>query len=314
MDINDKIALLNGTAAIQTKLEILPLEEGGDSIILTEENSVISWDYEDFRYVADQGFIGQFVARQVKGALKNINDNFSITDREFILWLGIKVGSNITWYSYGNFLITKVEDDEVEDKTTFEALDYTKIFNKVYEDSITYPCTALELAENVCEQCGCELGNTDFINNDYVIEGNVFTNNESCRDVMKQIGKLAYSWVRIDWDNKVYIDFEVNQEVDTYDVINNSKYYNLTTQKEDFGPVNRIIIGYSDIEGERTKIEDEDSIEENGLCEITIYDNPLVFTQEQRESIIDSAEFLLGMHYKPLNTLTVGHPWLKVKN
>lgn len=281
---------------------------------LTQDNSIISWNHEDFRYVKDQGWIGQFVARQLTGELKNISDDFNITDEDLELQLGVRTNNNTNWYSLGNFLVSKVTDDEVNDKTSFEALDYTKKFNKTYEDRMTYPCTAGELAQDVCDQCGVELGNNVFKNSDYIIEGNVFNNNETCRDVMKAIGKLAFSWVRVDWDNKVYFDFYKQNEVNEFNKANNSKYYNLKTQKEKFGPVNRIIIGYSQIEGERTKIEDGDSIDANGLCELTIYDNPLVYTQEQRESIIASASDLLGLEYMPLNTLTVGHPWLQGDN
>ena len=309
MEDNVKEALLDGSATIQTKIEIITDDE--ENIILDEQNGVVSWDYEDFRYVKDEGWIGQFVARQVNGVVKNISDDFSMTDKEFVLHMGVKIGDNTTWYNLGNFLVNKVTDDEVNDKTSFEALDYTKRFNQTYVDSITYPCTALELAQNVCGQCGCELGNTNFKHNDWEITGNVFTNGESCREVLKAIGKLAYSWVRIDWDNKVYIDFIKNTEVNEYNKINNSNYYSLTTQKEKIGAINRVVIGYKDIEGERTKVEDIESIDANGVNEITIYDNPLVYNQELREKAIVGAEDLFGLEYLPLETLTVGHPWLK---
>lgn len=405
MSDSDKQALLDGTATIQTKLEVLVSDNIVEST-LTEENSVIDWNYEDFRQVKDEGFIGQFVARQLTGNLKNLSDNFKITDKELILKLGVRTNNNTNWYSLGNFLVTKVKDDEVNDKTNFEALDYTKKFNKAYEDTITYPCTALQLAQNVCNQCGVTLETTNFRNYNYVITGNVFTNGESCRDVMKAIGKLAFSWVRVDWDNKVYIDFDpspfknlfdkdnvtlgyrlttegggtpatdyyvssyikiepntiytknsptadayhrfcfyssntadsfvgrsesntatspstaqymricglqtelntttIKQQPSTYDKADNSKYYNLKTQKEVYGPVDKIIIGYSQIEGEKTYIGDED-----GTCIIGVYDNPLVYTQEQRENIINSYSDFLGMTYTPLTTQTVGHPWLK---
>ena len=404
-----------GTAYIKD----IRIEEGTPTI-LTEENSVIDWNHEDFRQVKEEGFIGQFVARQLTGNLHNLSDNFKITDKELELKLGVRTNNNTNWYSLGNFLVTKITDNEVNDKTNFEALDYTKKFNKAYEDTITYPCTALQLAQNVCAQCGVALGSSSFKNDDYIIEGNVFTNNESCRDVMKAIGKLAFSWVRVDWDNKVYIDFDANpfrnlfdkestnwyrtntsafidtgnsstdrirtnsfeieggktytlsgipngitlyrirtyseyngsliesitptnntftlnsnihyihllfsgsnftndtntlmknanmqleEEPSTYDTFGNNKYYNLKTQKEVYGPVDKVIIGYSAIDGERTFIGDE-----NGSCEITVYDNPLVFNQTQRASVISAANDLLGMTYTPLNTLTVGHPWLK---
>lgn len=310
MSNTDIQALLNGSAAIQTKIEILPQVAGESSIILTESNGVVSWDYEDFRFIKDQGFIGQFIAKQVTGTIKNPSDNFSMTDREFKLQMGIKVGNTLTWYSLGNFLVTKVTDDEVKDTTKFEALDYAKKFNKRYEDTITYPCTMLELVQNICNQCGCELGSTNFKHKDWVIDGNYFQNNESCRDVMKNLGKLAYSWVRVDWDNKVYFDFTKKTTVDSYNKITNHEYYSLTTQKEK-KIVNRVVIGYSNIDGEQTKVEDTASIKANGLCEITIFDNPLVYSQALREKAIVGASDLLGLEYTPLEMQTVGHPWLK---
>lgn len=476
MNQEDIDVLLNKTATIQTEIEILPISDNEESIILNEENSIIKWDYEDYRYVKDEGWIGQFVARKLIVELKNISDDFIVEDRECILRLGIKNVDIINRYSLGNFLIKKPTDNNVKDITKFEALDYTKKFNQTYVDRITYPCTALELAQDVCSQAGCELGNIDFKNNDYTIDGNAFTNNESLRDVMKAIGKLAFSWVRVDWDNKVYLDFKnvmydshnlynykdtnvvstdatvdedgwititfdntngtatkycnywtnnlnlkpstnylivteikhvegtgglkpfstqfvngvqvygqfkekntnyyfnevsnntiqiteqmtVENPMDmlnglrTYiffsvgmggsitfrisvledttvtpetfhyqpyfkgnsilndnDKIDNSLYYSLTTQNKDFGRVNRVVIGYKDIDGEQTKIEDTADIEKNGVNELTIFDNPLVFTQEQRESIIEQARDLLGLYYRPCTLETIGHPWLK---
>lgn len=311
MNQEDIDVLLNKTATIQTEIEILPISDNEESIILNEENSIIKWDYEDYRYVKDEGWIGQFVARKLIVELKNISDDFIVEDRECILKLGIKNVDIINWYSLGNFLIKKPNDNNVKDITKFEALDYTKKFNQTYVDRITYPCTALELAQDVCSQAGCEFGNIDFKNSDYTIDGNVFTNNESLRDVMKAIGKLAFSWVRVDWDNKVYIDFKNNQTVDNNNKIDNSLYYSLTTQNKDFGRVNRVVIGYKDIDGEQTKIEDTADIEKNGVNELTIFDNPLVFTQEQRESIIEQARDLLGLYYRPCTLETIGHPWLK---
>lgn len=310
MEDNVKQALLDGTATIQTEIEILS-KDNTDNVILTEENGIVSWDYEDFRYVKDEGWIGQFIAKQVNGTIKNISDDFSMTDKEFVLKMGVKIDDETIWYSLGNFLVNKITDDEVGDKTTFEALDYTKKFNQKYVDTITYPCTALELAQNVCQQCGCELGHTDFKHNDWEITGNAFTNGESCRDVLKAIGKLAYSWVRVDWDNKVYLDFTVNKTTEEYNKITNHEYYTLKTQKEKIGAINRVVIGYKDIEGERTKVENAEDIEVNGVHEITIFDNPLVYNQELRKKAIIGAEELLGLEYMPMEMLTVGHPWLR---
>ena len=311
MNSSDIQALLNNDATIETRIEILPLSPDGDVVVLTQDNAIIDWQHEDFRYVNKEGWIGQFVARQLTCNIKNITDDFYIGDREIILYLGIKVGENTTWYSLGNFLVNKIEEDEVKDVTSFKGLDYTKKFNKVYEDELEYPCTALALAQNVCEQCGCELGSTSFKNSDYIIEGNVFTNNETCREVMKQIGKLAFSWVRVDWDNKIYIDFNPETIVREENKIDNSKYYDLITKKDIYGPINKVTIGYSMISGEQTYESDDDDIELNGEKEISVFDNPLVYNSEQRDNIIQSSVDLIGFHYRPCELTTIGHPWLK---
>lgn len=312
MSENDKIALLNKTATVPSTIEILPANSDEEAIVLTENTGIVSWDHEDFRYVANEGFIGQFVARKITGKVKRLSTDIDLLNREIKVSFGIKKDTDTTWYSLGNFIVTKVTDDNVKDVINFDALDYTKKFNVVFNpENVAFPCTAKELAEAVCNQCGCIFATTAFRNESYIIDDNPFNNNETCRDVMKAIAQLAFSWVRVDWDNKVYMDFSVETETDQYDRITNHEYYSLETQQEYFGPVNRVVIGYKDIDGEQTKIEDADSINEFGVNEITIFNNPLVYTQAQRESIIQEASFLYGFKYMPMKAQTIGHPWLK---
>lgn len=304
----DKQALLNNIATIPYKIEIV-----GTDIVLTERD-IISSDYEDFRYVdSDSICIGQFVARVLKGEISTYRTSFILDNKEIKVSFGVKIGNNEpTWYSLGNFLITKAELNDVNDKVSFEAMDYTKIFNKEFTTTnVTFPCTALELAQAVCEQCNVTLGTTDFTNSDFVINNNQYTEGDSCRKVMQDIGKLAYSWVRIGWDNKCYIDYAVdNATPDEYNTIRNNKYYNLSLQKEKFGPVNRVVIGMKDVEGENVVVEDTESIEKNGLWEIKIYDNNLTYTPELRNQVKASANRLFGLTYTPIDMTTVGHPWL----
>lgn len=308
MNDNDKQAILNNIATIPYKIEII-----GTDIVLTERD-IISVDYEDFRYVdADSICIGQFVARTIKGEISLYRTQCTLDNKEVKVSFGVKIGNNeTTWYSLGNFLITKAELNDVKDKVSFDGMDYTKIFNKEFSnEGIVYPCTALELAQHVCEQCNVELGTTSFTNSDFVIENNQYTEGDSCRKVMQDIGKLAYSWVRIGWDNKCYIDYEVdNTTPDEYNTIRNNKYYDLSVQKEKFGPVNRVVIGMKDVEGENVVLEDTESIVENGACEIRLYDNNLTYTPELRQQVISGASRLFGLTYTPVEMTTVGHPWL----
>lgn len=354
----DKQSLIDGTVAIKTKIIVQPDAKHPEQLVLTEEDSIKTWDLVDERYVPDFGFIGQFTARTLTGELQNISDDFNIENREIQLLMGVvKLGTrfqylasedgnyiitesgerilvsdlgedNTTWYSLGNFLITKPEDNEVTDNTKFESFDYATKFNNDFNPGYTsenYPTsfsdliangnslTASDLASYVCEQTGVELGNNDFTNSNFIISTNQFTQGESCRDVMKAISQLAFGWCRIGWDNKCYIDEPQTLMVTSGEenVLTNDNYYSLTTQKETFGPVNRIVIGMSSVQGTETIIQDETSIAENGLTEITIMDNPILYTKELRDSLEESSRKLLGLTYSPLETETPGHPWLR---
>lgn len=372
----DKLALRNSTAAIRCKI-IVKATETLPEIILTDgfnlkENeypSVKDWTYTDERYVPQQGFIGQFVARTLSGNLQNISDEFNIENREIELKIGVMhIGSRFTfvttedgvrlltdqgeyiilgdlgedqtnWYSLGNFIVTNPEDNEVSDNTKFEAMDYAKRFNAKFDgdfvndefeqslntivavdEETSKPrgnVTALWLAKYACAQAGVEFGQEFFTNSDFEIDFNSFQAGETCRDVMKEIAKLAFSWVRIDWDNKCYIDFGEGATTfarNTPEEIDNNQYYSLETKKEIYGPINRIYVGMSGVDGETLLVaEDSESVLEHGEKPLYIYDNPLTYSPELREKIKDnnSASKLLGLSYTQLKSETVGHPWLK---
>ena len=306
MSESDILALIRGNATIPYRIYI----DGSDTPL--DEYEIVSTTYEDYRYVdTDSLVIGQFVARTFNGEIKNINRDLLIENKEIEVRMGVKVGDTTTWYSLGNFLITKPEEDDVKDKMTFKSMDYTKKFNQKFDPTlVTFPCTTLELAQNVCNQCGVELATTDFTNADFIVQGNQYTEDESCRAVMKDIGKLAYSWVRIGWDNKCYIDFEVKTEIENHNVITNDNYYDFSKQQKQIGPINRVVVGMSAVDGENVSVQDDDSIAANGLHELYVYDNLLTYTPTLRQQVIEGAKRLFGLKYVPVEVNTTGHPWL----
>ena len=327
----DKLALHTGQCTIKTKLIVSP---GTDNeITLTERDAVKSWEHVEERYVPDVGFIGQFVARELSGELHNISDSFSMENEYVELQIGIiRTTTNKeeieTWYSMGSFVVMEPDDDEVRDNTTFDALDLTVLFNKDFNgyfinndfkksfiDTIKDggSFTALELAKYVCAQVNIELGSTNFTHDDFEINSNQFTEGNSCRDVMKAISQLAFGWCRIGWDNKCYID-EIVTSTDNIaetETLTNNHYYSLTTKKASFGPVNRVYIGPSAIEGEGVVTPNNASTETIGDKVINIYDNPITYTQTLRALALVDAEKLFGMEYRPFETETIGHVWLK---
>lgn len=287
---------------------------------ISDDFSIENRKIELFMGITRSGMNGSFLSTEELNEMVTEGGNNIITE-------GTE-GGQTTWYSFGTFIVDKPKDNEVKDNTTFTSMDYTTLFNTTfnpeYVDS-TYiksfreklddeeTVTALWLLQYVCKQCGVQLGSQTFTNDDFVIDSNQFDSTSNCRDVVKAIAKLAYSWARIGWDDKLYIDFEQGdpEAVEEYNTITADEYYNLTTQKKKYGPINKVVIGSSIVEGMNAYIEDSESISENGLHELDIYDNPLLYSLDMLEDIKDTAQVLLGLEYVPIETQTIGHPWLK---
>lgn len=328
---SDKLLLKNNTCAIKTKIIVKPRNESEEEIVLTEDNSVKDWTYDDDRLVPDQGFIGQFVARTLTGNLQDISEDFNIEDRELELRLAIvSLGENPTenWYSLGTFYVTKPENNDVSDNTKFESLDKTILFNQEfkynyvdaeYEVSFDTLCktgvgmTAFNLAKYVCKQVGVTFGTTEFLNGDFLITSNQFVSGDSCRDVMKAIAQLAYSWVYIDWDDKCYIPVieKDTTKVNNIDTLDSDEYFSLKLQKESYGPVNKVSVGLSAVDGERIENVDTALIKDYPITEIDVFDNPITYNIGLRTAIIDSSSVLFGIKFTPLDVETIGHPWFK---
>lgn len=432
---HDKDLLLENTARVYSRLTFY---DDNDNVIIVcnEDDYLQEWEYEDYRYVPEQGFIGQFVERLLDGKLINLPSDINLADTEFKMEIGIKDPENndLNYYDYGRFLITKISETDTSGIVSFEAADYTKKFNKKYEDRVSYPCIASELLEDVCDQAGvpypsdtggmsCYVPKKDeiilagnysiieprmasqgtrylnftttvnlegfdslisyagdiyvhqkvfdadtdtytttnlettrtetpsytllsdhiirvpnFTNNEFVIQNNQFEDNTTCRDVVKAIAQLAYSWARVGTDNTVRLDFTKKpfSSVNKYTTIDTDTYYSATKTGNLYGPVREVIVGMSSVDGENVTVSisgenvatentrDDVIVEQNTIFDkillesdiesgkaIAIYDNPLTYTEQLRKIAVNGgARILLGIQYTPVEVATIGYPWL----
>ena len=242
---------------------------------------------------------------------------------------------------FGNFIIEKPETEEVKQKTSFTGHDYMIKFNIPYKDRVTYPIALGDYFEDLCSQVGLEVGNINFVNSDYIVLGNPFTNNEDCKTVLSNIAQLAGGFAYIGRDNKVYIKTLQNtskllkvkdvhemtvRELDMTLVkmltsskknaderLDGNNYLEDFSKNNIWGEVNSLILRISGTEGENTVIEDEASIEKNGLTEVVIEDNYFLISQEEREKVITPLwNALKGIKYLPFKTEYYGYPYLDV--
>ena len=179
----------------------------GDTII-DPDNYLQNAKYKDEKADPETGqFIGVTSMRELTIKLYNYENSFNLENQEVEYYVGALVGNEYKYINFGNFIVQKPENQEVNEETTFTALDYMSKFDgdDEYVPQITFPTTLLGLTQDVCRQADVDLGNTDFRNASMQILANPFVNGENCRTVLKSIAKLAFSPAYIGQDNKLYI-------------------------------------------------------------------------------------------------------------
>lgn len=302
--ITDEIKQAFKTGVTKAYLDVLE-----DDYTIQYDNYLKDIEFSDLRFVPGKGIFGQAVAKQIVVNLNNVDNSLNLEDKTLRFYLETELNGKKYRINYGDFIVQHPENENVNDNTSFTALDYMVKTNVKFNDTIAYPCTLRQLAENVCSQCGLELSYDDFLNEDFIVENNQFVNGESCRQVLQAIALSAFSWVRIDEDNIVNFDFKVNNV--SRETIDTDCYYNLDINSKEYGPVNRIILRNSQIEGENVTISDEESIKENDIHELVIEDNPFAYTQEKREQLIQAGTNIYGFKYLPINSSKlIGYTYL----
>lgn len=271
--------------------------------VINEENYLKDIKIEELRFVPDVGIFGGTVAKRATINFNNVDNSFSIEDEDIEVHIGVEYNGTVYYINFGNFIVQKPETENTTDNTSFEALDYMIKLNGKFKDRLTYPCEMLDIALDICEQAGIELGDYNFRNNHFIVTDNQFVNGESNRVVASAIAYSAFSWARIGNDNKLYFDFE--KKDNTSEEIDYDNYYNLNFNDKLYGPINRIILRNSQVDGENVTLDDDESIALNGIHELVIEDNPFAYTQEKRQELIQAASALFGFYYMPLNNVNL---------
>lgn len=283
-----------------------------EEFIINENNYLKDLKIQELRYIPDEGFIGGTVAKKLSGNFNNVDNSFSIQDREVEAYLGVDLSDGTTEYiKYGTYIVQAPEDNQVNDNTSFEALDYMIKFNLEYVDRMTYPCTIKQLLDDIADQAGVSSKIGTFLNGDFIVENNQFETGTTLRDVLKAITQMAFNWARVDEEDNLVFDFKIKDDTD--EIILSDEYFNFTKSNE-YGPVNTIILRNSQVEGENVTIKDEESVSSVGEIELVIADNPFAYTQEKRTQLIEAGRKLFGLRYTPMSMDMIGLMYLNAKD
>lgn len=309
-----------------TESGVIVQNNRGNNIIVTggydENNKLLRAELSDCKYVENLGFIGQATSKKLIVELQSSTYVSSMENKEFTFEIGADYNGETYYINYGKFIVNKSpQNDTTSGKVTFEAYDYMIKFNKPYTlmtaeewNEYFYPLGATSIKgvlEHVCSQAGVELGSNTFNNYNYPITYDMYAQLEglTCREVLQQISLIAFSWARINQDNKLYLDFVVTSIspsiINPLIMVGTNDYYANCFKRanENYGVINKVTLSYHDIKGQEASIENSSSIEQNGLKELVLYDSLLAYTMTIREELIQAASSLLRFFYMPIQQM-----------
>lgn len=304
-----EIAEVSGTGGIYPTDSVTEKEEfsklkSGDIIKYTIRTKN---DFEDSNTIL-KTYI-KFLPKEngsIKFRISLIDKNIDINEFEYK-----KFNTQTDYINFGNFIVQKPDNDDTKETIEFEALDYMVKLNQPFVFRLPLPCTYGDLAEDVCNQCGLELGNKNFRNSNKLIEVNPFINNEQCRFVIKQIAKIAFSWARINIDNKLYFDFVNKSNSESIETFSLDNYINLEKNNETI-PINTIVLKNSNIDTENVTIRNQALIDAYGTeRKLIVSEDYFAYNQQIRQDLIVAAEELYGLVYNPIKIKSIGTIYLE---
>ena len=225
---------------------------------------------------------------------------------------GILVNGVYEYIDYGDYIIKESEYNPNSKTYSYKCYDYMlKTMIDYKKLNITYPITIKDYIKAICTYCGLEFAsyNDNFVNSTKTIKEDYFDNGKNTfRDILDYLAQLVGGWICIDKNNKVEVRYtnETNENFDG-DYIRN---INVNFTKK-YGPVNSVVFSRGD-GSDNIYRKDDNSIAQNGLCEIKISDNPFL-EDSDRDIFIDGVfNKLKGLEFYILDVDTVGILFLEV--
>lgn len=208
---------------------------------------------------------------------------------------------------WGQFIVDKdtIEKDIGTNSTSFTAYDYIlKSCVEYKQIDIMYPITVKELLGTVCNRIGLTLCSESFANAEKEVNEDKFINGEyTYRDVLDHIAG-AVGGAIITKGSNLYIKYPTQTSITLG--LNNQKTMRLM---EKWGPVNSLVLSLQPQE-DNYFVRDEQSIIDNGLTEVKISNNELIYKERDlfAEEIFNKIN---GFSFYPFEVESFGYGCLE---
>ena len=297
-----------------------------DTLITYELNEeTIELGVEELNSVVPS-FEGSILKSVMKQLILDSNVEIPI-GTDLHLQFGVKVRDNTVqnyrdnydYVNFGHYLVKEVI--KKEDTNSYEIKCYDKLLYAMQDYEmldITYPVTIRSYINAIANKLGLVFKNASdtFANYDKEVSQELFFSKDTqiveeegqeptettvytslgftYRDILDQLAQVTASTICI---NEADDELEIRYINNTNDTIDEEylKENNINFG-EKYGVVNSIVLSRSG-ESDNVYLQDEESIEDNGLCEIKIVDNLFMNFDDRNTYLTDILEQLGGLEY-----------------
>ena len=294
-NVSNDLKLAVRDDALTTDVNLTVHNTDGTTTLITGDN-VKSLKITDNCY-SDGVIIGTAMSKEAE--IMIINDDYDLEDKVIDIEVGVmidRVYEVMEYIPYGSFIVKSYEDTKSNNTYKVIAYDFMDKLNVTFVDNNTYPTTLQDFYETLATQYGLEVETQTLPNQSFSITEAPYFENMSGRVVLGAIAEMFGSFAKINRENKIqmYLTNTTTEQFSRADM--NST---LEIDKK-YGPVNSLSLRLANVEGENVTREDTDSIALYGETAIVIEDNPFVYTQALRETVIDNIfNRIKGFEYIP---------------
>ena len=287
-----------------------------DNLAINQSNYLTSMEFKDTCYV-NKTIIGSTYTKSVDIKVLDLPVGTELIGQTITPEVGVKYSNNSTEYvSFDNYVLESSKDEQTASNTHFVGMNGGTALDKVYECSLSFENglthTIYEFYQDACYQLGIMPTDISFDNGNIVMTGNPFQNHEPIRTVIEEVERVSCTIAKFDWTNQTVTLGWLSNQIDY--TFNTSDYSTLEGSMEQYGPLNVIILGNSQLDGENVTMTDDESVELNGEHQIMIDAPYFLYTEELRTQAIQAIyDKLDGLTYYDLKLTTpYGKPFLKV--
>lgn len=209
---------------------------------------------------------------------------------------GVLIDDEYEYIDFGNYIVYSSEKQE--DTGSYKITCYDMMLRSMTEyhklDTKEFPMTVKEYITTLCNEISLEFSSDNFVNQDRVIETDLYAGlGYTYRDILDELAQVTASTICINNDNEVEIRYINN----TNDTIDEEYLKDINVNfGEKYGPINSIVLSRA-AESDNVYLQDEVSIETNGLHELKIVDNQIMNYNDRSDYLPEILSKLDGLEY-----------------